>query len=138
MPEETKEKQAILSFDDKKYDINSLEDETKKVLTGLRVSDAQIKFYEDTLRVLVTGRTSLVNDLKAKQAGEAQKFEREFEKSTNKIQGALIDVLSMIANKNKLDVVMAKNQLLLVGKDIDLTEDAIKELNRILPKITKD
>ena len=76
--------------------------------------------------------------MKSKQAGEAQKFEREFEKSTNKIQGALIDVLSMIANKNKLDVVMAKNQLLLVGKDIDLTEDAIKELNRILPKITKD
>ena len=66
MAEETKEKQAILSFDDKKYDINSLEDETKKVLTGLRVSDAQIKFYEDTLRVLVTVRTSLVNDLKAK------------------------------------------------------------------------
>ena len=66
MAEDTKEKQAILSFDDKKYDINSLEDETKKVLTGLRVSDAQIKFYEDTLRVLVTGRTSLVYDLKAK------------------------------------------------------------------------
>ena len=79
-----------------------------------------------------------INELKSKQAGEAQKFEREFEKSTNKIQGALIDVLSMIANKNKLDIVMAKNQLLLVGKDIDLTEDAIKELNRILPKITKD
>ena len=79
-----------------------------------------------------------INDLKSKQAGEAQKFEREFEKSTNKIQGALIDVLSMIANKNKLDIVMAKNQLLLVGKDIDLTEDAIKELNKILPKITKD
>ena len=68
-----------------------------------------------------------INDLKSKQAGEAQKFEREFEKSTNKIQGALIDVLSMIANKNKLDIVMAKNQLLLVGKDIDLTENAIKE-----------
>ena len=79
-----------------------------------------------------------INELKSKQTSEAQKFEREFEKSTNKIQGALIDVLSMIANKNKLDIVMAKNQLLLVGKDIDLTEDAIKELNKILPKITKD
>ena len=79
-----------------------------------------------------------INELKSKQNTEAQKFEREFEKSTNKIQGALIDVLSMIANKNKLDVVMAKNQLLLVGKDIDLTNDAIKELNKILPKITKD
>ena len=79
-----------------------------------------------------------INELKSKQTGEAQKVEREVEKSTNKIQGALIDVLSMIANKNKLDIVMAKNQLLLVGKDIDLTEDAIKELNKILPKITKD
>ena len=79
-----------------------------------------------------------INELKSKQTSEAQKFEREFEKSTNKIQGALIDVLSMIANKNKLDVVMAKNQLLLVGRDIDLTEDAVKELNKILPKITKD
>ena len=79
-----------------------------------------------------------INELKSKQTGEAQKFEREFEKSTNKIQGALIDVLSMIANKNKLDIVMAKNQLLLVGRDIDLTEDAIKELNKILPKISKD
>ena len=68
MAEESKEKKAILNFDDKKYDINSLEDETKKILTGLRVSDAQIKFYEDTLRVLVTGRTSLVNDLKSKLA----------------------------------------------------------------------
>ena len=76
-----------------------------------------------------------INELKSKQTSEAQKFEREFEKSTNKIQGALIDVLSMIANKNKLEIVMAKNQLLLVGKDIDLTEDAIKELNKILPKI---
>ena len=76
-----------------------------------------------------------INELKSKQTNEAQTFEREFEKSTNKIQGALIDVLSMIANKNKLEIVMAKNQLLLVGKDIDLTEDAIKELNKILPKI---
>ena len=79
-----------------------------------------------------------INELKSKQTNEAQKFEIEFEKSTNKIQGALIDVLSMIANKNKLEIVMAKNQLLLVGKDIDLTEDAIKELNKILPKITKN
>ena len=79
-----------------------------------------------------------INDLKSKQTSEAQKFEREFEKSTNRIQGALIDVLSKIANKNKLEIVMAKNQLLLVGKDIDLTQDAIKELNKLLPKITKE
>ena len=61
-----------------------------------------------------------------------------FEKSTNKIQGALVDVLSMIANKKKLNLVLAKSQVILVGKDIDLTEDAIGELNKVLPKISMD
>ena len=40
-----------------------------------------------------------INELKSKQANEAKKFEIAFEKSTNKIQGALVDVLSIIANK---------------------------------------
>ena len=77
-----------------------------------------------------------INELKSKQANDAQKFEREFEISTNKIQGALVDVLASIANKNKLDIVLAKSQLLLVGKEIDFTDAAIKELNKILPKIS--
>ncbi len=79
-----------------------------------------------------------VNELKSKQAGDAQKFEREFEKSTGKIQGALVDVLSMIANKNNLDIVLAKSQVILVGRDIDLTDIAVKELNKVLPKISKN
>ena len=41
-------------------------------------------------------------------------------------------------SKNELDLVLAKSQLLLVGKDIDLTDQAIKELNKILPKISKN
>ncbi|MEE2694757.1 MAG: OmpH family outer membrane protein [Pseudomonadota bacterium] len=79
-----------------------------------------------------------INELKSKQAQDAKKFEIAFEKSTNKIQGALVDVLSMIANKKKLNLVLAKSQVILVGKDIDLTEDAIGELNKVLPKISMD
>ena len=79
-----------------------------------------------------------INELKGKQATEAQKFETAFERSTGKIQGALVDVLSIIANKKELNLVLAKSQVILVGKDIDLTDDAIKELNKILPKISLD
>ena len=79
-----------------------------------------------------------INDLKVKQASEAKKFETDFEKSTNKIQGALVDVLSNIATKNKVDLVFAKSQVLLVGKEIDMTDEAIKELNKVLPKISLD
>ena len=67
---------------------------------------------------------------------EAKKFEVLFEKSTNKIQGALVDVLSVIANDANLNLVLAKSQVILVGKDIDLTEKAVIELNKVLPKVT--
>ena len=77
-----------------------------------------------------------INELKSKQSMDAQKFESDFEKSTNKIQGALVDVLSSIANKKKLDLVLAKSQVLLVGKEIDITDQAIQELNKVLPKIS--
>ena len=40
----------------------------------------------------------------------------------------------MIANKNNLDLVLAKSQVILVGRDIDLTDIAVKELNKVLPK----
>jgi Skp family chaperone for outer membrane proteins len=90
--------------------------------------------YAEKVRVL--GKK--INELKGKQAADAQKFETSFEKSTGKIQGALVDVLSIIANKKQLNLVLAKSQVILVGKDIDLTDDAIKELNKVLPKISLD
>ena len=77
-----------------------------------------------------------INEIKEKNMAEAKKFEVLFEKSTNKIQGALVDVLSVIANDANLNLVLAKSQVILVGKDIDLTEKAVIELNKVLPKVT--
>ena len=77
-----------------------------------------------------------VNDLKQKNMIEAKKFEELFDRSTNRIQGALVDVLSVIANDQNLNVVLSKSQVILVGKDIDLTEKAVLELNKVLPKVT--
>ena len=57
-----------------------------------------------------------INELKSKQASDVTKFEKEFEKSTNKIQGALVDVLSMIAGKKGLDLVLAKVKSYLLVK----------------------
>lgn len=79
-----------------------------------------------------------INNLKMQKNNDIKKFEIAFEKSTNKIQRALVDVLSVIANKENLSLVMAKNQVLLVGKDIDLTDNAIKELNGVLPNVELD
>ena len=36
----------------------------KKLITGLQVADAQTKMYEDTLRLIATGKRKMIDDLK--------------------------------------------------------------------------
>tara|TARA_B100000579_G_scaffold416629_1_gene412396 strand:- start:187 stop:420 length:234 start_codon:yes stop_codon:yes gene_type:complete len=65
MPEESKEKKSpILNFEDSNYNIDSLSDESKNIIKGLQFADSQIKMQEDTLRLLILGRDSLISKLK--------------------------------------------------------------------------
>ncbi len=56
----------ILTFEDKRYDINRLSKEVKEVVRGLQIADAQLRMHEDTLKVLAVGRQALANQLKEK------------------------------------------------------------------------
>ena len=60
------QKIPTLDFDGKKYDINSLPDEVKDLLKGLKVADTQIRMHKDTLRLLDLGKNSLGAQLKQK------------------------------------------------------------------------
>ena len=76
-----------------------------------------------------------VNTLKVEKTEDIKKYENSFEKATIKIQKSLVDVLSKIASDNNIDVILAKDQVLLVGSNIDLTKDSILQLNENLPSI---
>ena len=60
------EKEAILSFEDKKYDIKSLPKEVQELIKGMQVADAQLRMHEDTLKVLAVGRQHLIMQLKSR------------------------------------------------------------------------
>ena len=60
------EKEAILTFEDKKYDIKSLHKEVQELIKGMQVADAQLRMHEDTLKVLAVGRQHLIMQLKSK------------------------------------------------------------------------
>ena len=60
------EKEAILTFEDKKYDIKSLPKEVQELIKGMQVADAQLRMHEDTLKVLAIGRQHLIMELKSK------------------------------------------------------------------------
>tara|TARA_Y100001968_G_C18733440_1_gene425591 strand:+ start:77 stop:304 length:228 start_codon:yes stop_codon:yes gene_type:complete len=60
------ENEAILTFEDKKYDLKSLPNDVKEIIKGMQVADAQLRMHEDTLKVLAVGRQHLAIQLKSK------------------------------------------------------------------------
>ena len=60
------EKEAILTFEDKKYDLKALPNEVQELIKGMQVADAQLRMHEDTLKVLAVGRQHLAMQLKSK------------------------------------------------------------------------
>ena len=60
------EREAVLTFEDKKYDLNNLPNEVQEIVKGMQVADAQLRMHEDTLKVLAVGRQHLAMQLKEK------------------------------------------------------------------------
>ena len=61
IPEKNQKK---LKFDDSEYFVDSLPDEAKQLITGLRTADSQTKLYEDTLKLIAISKRKMVEDLK--------------------------------------------------------------------------
>lgn len=55
--------QPILTFEGKRYDLNTLPEEMKELVRGMQVADAQLRLHEDTLKVLAVGRQTMAMQL---------------------------------------------------------------------------
>ena len=67
MEKSTKEEEnPVLTFEGKKYLIDELSKEIQESIKVLQVSEKQIKMHEDTLKLLLISRNSLVNELREK------------------------------------------------------------------------
>ena len=60
------QKDPILTFEGKKYDLNKLPSDLKELVRGMQIADAQLRMYEDTLKVLAVGRQTLAMQLNEK------------------------------------------------------------------------
>ena len=54
----------ILKIDNSEYYIDSLPEEGKGLVNGLRTAELQIKMYQDTLKLINIGRMKMLEDLK--------------------------------------------------------------------------
>ena len=53
----------VLTFEGKRYDLNTLPEDIKELVRGMQVADAQLRMHEDTLKVLAIGRQSMAMQL---------------------------------------------------------------------------
>ena len=60
----SEQNKPILTFDDVQYDISTLPENAKKLIEGMKVAEAQIKFQGDNIKVLEVGRQSMALQLK--------------------------------------------------------------------------
>ena len=65
-PNTTGSQSPVLTFEGKRYDLNSLPDELKELVRGMQVADAQLRMHEDTLKVLAVGRQAMASQLNDK------------------------------------------------------------------------
>lgn len=56
--------EATLTLEDNRYAVSDLSEDAKKLLTGLKTSEAQIRFQQDNLKLLTIARANLVAQLK--------------------------------------------------------------------------
>ena len=62
-------KKSVFTFRGKRYDLNSLPEELKELVQGLRQANAQVRTHNDTLKVLSLGRQRLSEQLNEKLKG---------------------------------------------------------------------
>ena len=66
MDANSQQQPPVLTFEGKRYDLNSLPDDVKELVRGMQVADAQLRMHEDTLKVLAVGRQSMAMQLNEK------------------------------------------------------------------------
>ena len=53
-----------IKIDNSEYYFDSLTDEAKQLVTGLRTADTQLRMHEDTIKLISIGKAKMIEDLK--------------------------------------------------------------------------
>ncbi len=59
----------VLTFEGTRYNLNGLPEEIQELVRGMQVADAQLRFHEDTIKVLAIGRQSMAMQLNERLKG---------------------------------------------------------------------
>ena len=61
---EQQKTESKIKIGDSEYLYDSLPEEAKKLVAGLRTADTQLRMHEDTLKLISIGKSKMIEDLK--------------------------------------------------------------------------
>lgn len=61
---ENKSNQGKIKFEDKEYSLDTLPKEGKDLVNGLKTAEAQLRMYQDTLKLISFSKSKMIGDLK--------------------------------------------------------------------------
>ena len=61
---EQQKTESKIKIGDSEYFYDSLPEEAKKLVAGLRTADTQLRMHEDTLKLIAIGKSKMIEDLK--------------------------------------------------------------------------
>ena len=63
------------------------------------------------------------------------KLDKGFAKGMAELRQNIVEIVADIAKENTYNLVVSRQEVVIVSKDLDITEDVLKRLNKDLPKV---
>ena len=76
-----------------------------------------------------------VADVQRSVQGRKRMLDQAFNESMSKVRDTLLDVVADVAGEQKATLVLAKQQVVIVEKSLDLTASVLERLNKKLPTV---
>tara|TARA_B100001989_G_scaffold252958_1_gene237169 strand:- start:722 stop:1258 length:537 start_codon:yes stop_codon:yes gene_type:complete len=117
-------------------EVKSVEDDLRKDQKQLE-KDRETLSKEDLMkkfRSFEEKRLEARKDLQSRQ----QKLDESYNKAMAKLSQTISDVCQKIANDNKIDLVITKDNIIVGNKALDITTQVLESLNKTLPSLKLD
>lgn len=118
----------------------SFQAEVEKAEKDLRTKEQAIlaerdKLTEDQLKTKVEAFQKDVGDSQKKVQDRKAALDKSVSEALNKIRGEIVKVVADIGEKQNLDLVLARTDVVIVDKSLDITAEVLKRIDATLPDV---
>lgn len=100
------------------------------------IVDQKGKLKEDELKAKVAEFQKQVAETQKKVQEKKNKLDKAVASAIGKLRAQIVKVVAEIADKKSLDLVLARTDVVIVSKTLDITAEVLARINKDLPSVT--